>query len=365
MTSAKVRLIVWGIAAVFLTLLFVGALAKDTFDLQPTKAFDMLAASEDYEQSSETWLYEDISSIHAIRADWASGEVDIAFYEGEELTCSETSSRILQEDQKMYCTIKGGELIIQYAKGKPSRHWLSFMPDKHLVVRVPASMQIAKLKVDSASANIKITGEGAAVDELSLESMSGDIRAERLHVRGLDIEAVSGKISFAGAAKEVDVETVSGEIAFDFDTLPLQLDAETVSGDIRVLMPEGEGFDAELESVSGKLHCDFEQGQSGTKHVYHGNGKARLEFESISGSVTLQQRIALSTDRSSWGRPERPERPERPSSSAKQTEIKEEETPEIMAETEEAEEADAASSVETVVSPSENPSRKTTIVRSF
>ena len=60
-----------------------------------------------------------------------------------------------------------------------------------------------------------------------------------------------------------------------------------VSGNITLTIPEGNGFTAELDTVSGKFNCDLPVVMRGDKRI-HGDGSAEFEFDTTSADVTVK-----------------------------------------------------------------------------
>ena len=64
-------------------------------------------------------------------------------------------------------------------------------------------------------------------------------------------------------------------------------ECDSVSGNITLTIPEGNGFTAELDTVSGKFNCDLPVIMRGDKRI-HGDGSAEFEFDTTSADVTVK-----------------------------------------------------------------------------
>jgi DUF4097 and DUF4098 domain-containing protein YvlB len=128
------------------------------------------------------------------------------------------------------------------------------------------------LKVESISAAIDVAGVSGRRSEV--ESVSGDITLSGAPT-SLMVESVSGRIEVtSGGIREVDMESVSGRLSL---TGPVgeRINAESVSGAIR-LQPEGALKSVQLSVVSGAIDLRTELAPNG-----------RLNAESLSGELSV------------------------------------------------------------------------------
>jgi len=201
--------------------------------------------------------------------------------------------------------------------------------DTDLTVKVPAGCRLeaetvsATLTVDgltgtldleSVSGEITVTGEPGEVEAQSvsgdidltvksatmrLASVSGSIKARgaRGEVR---VETVSGTATVEAAAVDrVELETVSGTVRFAGDlSANGRLDAESVSGTVEVALPAGASGSFRLKSFSGDIDNQFgpparrtsEYAPGVEAEFTAGSGGARVEIETMSGSIVLRKR---------------------------------------------------------------------------
>lgn len=251
------------------------------------------------------------ADVDSIDIEWIAGSVQVLVGTGDEITFYETSRRTLTDAQKMRYTItSGGELKIQYCENAENVwNWFDKdrynIPSKALVMTVPASLlgSLNELQIDSVSASIDVDGvygdkvkldsvSGAidcakvTCDELKLSSTSGRLVCERCTVQELSLNNVSGNIRAGGAFKSVSADTVSGEVRIVSTIVPNEIEGDSVSGNMTILLPEDAGFTAKLDSVSGELTCEF-PGTLSDKKIVCGDGSASYRFDSVSGSIRI------------------------------------------------------------------------------
>jgi hypothetical protein len=157
-----------------------------------------------------------------------------------------------------------------------------------LLLQVPLR---ASLDIQSVSADIDV--DGVAPDDLSVDTVSGDIvvaaaprHADITSVSGgmratlnssdVKVETVSGAADLRGRLNgQVHGETVSGRLSIDSAGEPLRrLSANTVSGAVDVRTALADGGDIKAETVSGDIHLTLPRSLS-----------ARVTGQSFSGSL--------------------------------------------------------------------------------
>ncbi|MEN6596104.1 MAG: DUF4097 family beta strand repeat-containing protein [Clostridiaceae bacterium] len=253
------------------------------------------------------------ADINEIKIDWVAGSVEIRVGEGDEITFYETANRELTDAQKMRYTLsESGQLKIKYCADMENVFdWFNSasynMPSKALVITVPASMlgSLDRLDIEVVSAEVTVDGVygtktaissvsggiqalNLTCKELDLDSTSGKVACENCTADKMDASSVSGSIVLDGVFQEVKTENVSGSTHIACATQPDDIDADSVSGSITILLPENAGFIAQLDTVSGGLSCEF-SGTMSDKMVVVGDGSAKYSFETVSGSIHIEQ----------------------------------------------------------------------------
>ena len=157
-----------------------------------------------------------------------------------------------------------------------------------LILQVPLR---ASLDIQSVSADVDV--DGVAPDDLSVDTVSGDIVAAAapqhaditsvsgglrvtLNSADVKVETVSGSVELRGRLNgQVHGETVSGRLSIDSSESLRRLSANTVSGEVDVRTALADGGDIKAETVSGDIHLALPRSLS-----------ARVSAESFSGSLS-------------------------------------------------------------------------------
>ncbi len=203
--------------------------------------------------------------------------------------------------------------------------------ETHLRVQVPKD---SELDVSGVSANVTSSG---VLGAQRLRSVSGDVVAEtgpndievksvsgNVKVRGhgqparLRLNTVSGDIELKHAAGEHETSTVSGQVTAELDPARAfharstsgditfegrlargaDVDAQSVNGDLKVHAASEDGFQYELQTLSGDISNCFDakaerSGEYGPGHKLEGTrggGSAPVRLKTMSGDLDLCDR---------------------------------------------------------------------------
>ncbi len=126
-----------------------------------------------------------------------------------------------------------------------------------------------------------VYAEALPFDEFKMSTVSGDLRLKSSMGKNLKIESVSGDshIEIAGLQK-AEVSTVSGDSVIQSDDTNPAVKFESVSGNLKLRIPEDSQVDVSFNSMTGDLINDFSNSPGATK---------KLKFSSLSGSATINK----------------------------------------------------------------------------
>jgi DUF4097 and DUF4098 domain-containing protein YvlB len=161
--------------------------------------------------------------------------------------------------------------------------------------KIRAEFAQADVEAKTVSGDVDLKGAGKPA-ELHLSSISGSLRIE--HGAG-DVEAttVSGDLNMEiDPARSVRTRTTSGRTAIQ-GTLgkSADLDAQSVSGDIRLHAAAEGGFEYEVSTFSGSIHDCFNQQAERTSQYgpgerlngTRGKGSGHVRLKTMSGQIEL------------------------------------------------------------------------------
>lgn len=153
----------------------------------------------------------------------------------------------------------------------------------------------------SMSGDVEI-GDLRAETGVELSSTSGNVTIRQSRMPRLELNSISGNVVVDNV--QVDrarAQTVSGNVHF---TAPLarggRYNLSSLSGNVRVAVLGGGGFEVDANSTSGSVHSDFalnertagtpvpsRGGRTRRLRGTYGDGSALLDITTFSGSVTI------------------------------------------------------------------------------
>jgi hypothetical protein len=111
--------------------------------------------------------------------------------------------------------------------------------------------------VKSVSGNSELADAGG--DDVSANTVSGDVVVRKLRSRGVELQSVSGNLRFTDAdAERVNLRSISGDIEYEGRLERSgRYDMQSHSGDIRIVPVGNPGFDIEASTFSGDVRSDY------------------------------------------------------------------------------------------------------------
>jgi DUF4097 and DUF4098 domain-containing protein YvlB len=155
----------------------------------------------------------------------------------------------------------------------------------------------------SVSGNVDLTDAGADAD-LNASSVSGNVRAQGLKARALDLGTISGDVVLHDVTCDrLGVKSVSGNVEYA-GTLARsgRYDVNAHSGNVRLTLSGGTGFELIANTFSGSIRSDLPLtigGNSnsnsnnrrgmGTRSIRgtYGDGSAALTIRTFSGDIVI------------------------------------------------------------------------------
>jgi hypothetical protein len=248
-------------------------------------SYDKYDDAERYTIGSANVLAE---SIETVEIDWINGSIEIEQTAARSVNIIEEGS-FEKEAERMRYYLDEGVLKVKYCES--GFHGEIHPQNKNLRVEIPAGLA---LEIDSKGAEITI---GVLdVTNLSIETETGNVMAERISSHKTELETKSGKVSIGELiSKDFSVDCISGGASvarLSVDTL----EAETVSGDlsfgiqkavnadilskrgvVTVTLGEGLGASIRMGIPSGKFKTEKEYVKSGRRYDVFGADGSSLE----------------------------------------------------------------------------------------
>jgi len=151
------------------------------------------------------------------------------------------------------------------------------------------------IKGQSISGNVElVSAQDDAVVELS--STSGNVTAQGLRLRRIDLGSISGRIAGRDLqSDQASLHTISGNVEYTGAlTTGGHYDFRTHSGDVRLTLGSGTGFELEASTFSGEVRSGLQLRMHGdpgrrnrTIRGTYGDGRARVAARSFSGDIVI------------------------------------------------------------------------------
>ncbi|MDR1619342.1 MAG: DUF4097 domain-containing protein [Clostridiales bacterium] len=311
-TAAIIRIVLFSIIALVLLALLVAGIGGNILFRRywPDISFGGVNFSVDGFQYPNAAAYQsgvgsvDADEINDIDVNWMDGDITVVTADTDMITFSETSDRALSDKMKMRHYIENGKLYIRFCEAG-LRNW-PFGFNKHLTLTVPKGSAYDVMQIESVSGAVAVDGVQAEnfdlttvsgrtaltnmrCEQMNINTVSGGFEARDITADTLDFEGVSGGVEIADCRlRDVKVSVVSGTVLIQPGEVFEDMDVESVSGIIRVRLPENDGFTARYSELNMNIRCDFAV-QTQNRHMVYKDGGATLNFDTVSGSVHIEK----------------------------------------------------------------------------
>jgi len=228
----------------------------------------------------------------SIEAVTTSGRVSVSDIKGDaSLQSANGDVEAIRTERRLDARLTNGSLKIVEPKGDVS----ASSTNGSILIEAPSGRVVAV----SINGDVKVFGGAGRVE---VRSISSDVVVEgaRGSVRASTVSGTIRLNNIDGA--DVDVNTVSGDVIFRGS---LQRNGSYIfgshSGDVTLTLPANSSFTISLSTFSGDIDTAFPltitpgpQGNMGRRlgrriEATHGDGGARIEVKSFSGTITLRK----------------------------------------------------------------------------
>lgn len=267
--------------ALLLALVMALALAACTQTPPPSRTDGEDSVEPDEGYSAGNVDIVQLNGFRSINIDWTSGFVTVELYDGEGIEIKETLADDGAVSVPMEWRVNEDDSTLDI-RSQPQL--LSVSEKKHLMLKLPRSMVLHELDIDTVSAavSVDLTDEDTlTLDELDVTSVSGAVSVNAANAASISLSTTSGAISGSVRTQELETDSVSGNVDLTLDILPTELDIETSSGPVTLAIPTGKTtsvLSVELRTTSGQFSSDVP--------VTH-TKDAPWEFQTVSGDVTI------------------------------------------------------------------------------
>jgi DUF4097 and DUF4098 domain-containing protein YvlB len=182
-----------------------------------------------------------------------------------------------------------GTTLTLKVEGKNEGHVFNLFtpasPMATLEVKIPKG--IPRLKIDFIAANIK--GEGFKFETLDVSNTSGDIKFTKTTSLETKLHSVSGWVGLEGSFPKLEGDLISGDFRVYLSDLKPEVKLHTVSGGIKVQIPEKANATVEASFVSGRFTIRNQGPKKfgGRGQITFGKGEGSIHVDTVSGDVSI------------------------------------------------------------------------------
>ena len=287
--NAIARIILWAVTLVVL----IGLLCAAMLWFQPLGRYEVPNHSASEVTPTPEKLTDSAGSrtasefprdIQEIEIDWLSGNIRLLPANVDRIQVSETP--VADAKYAIVCKQEGQTLKVEYCQHTALRN-LNGALSKDLTIVVPNDWEGRALKVDAASAKLFV--QDLTIREVEIDNASGAIQFNNCTVEELDIDTASGDIRFTGSLNKLDCDSASASVYAELDNVPTEIDMDTASGAVELILPRDAGFSLKSDSLSGSFDSDFPFTVKNGRYV-SGDGACKIDMSSMSGGVTIRSK---------------------------------------------------------------------------
>lgn len=156
------------------------------------------------------------------------------------------------------------------------------------------SAYTGSIKVSTQSGGIAINGY--KLESFACDTLSGDVEAEAISAEKFTVQTLSGSIRLNSVVSRLDLKSVSGKIDIECKELLNDINANSSSGNIKLMLPEKAGFSVNANSTSGIIKNSFNIEQKnelvnsslvGTV----GKGGKHISISTVSGDINILKNV--------------------------------------------------------------------------
>ena len=280
--NAIIRIIAWTISLVILVGVLIAGMNWFRPFTSPLGESEMIPVESSGKLGSATVISDDIQEIEI---DWVSGNIRLVPANVTSIEVSE--STVDDAKYAMICKQEGGTLKIEYCKNTTLTDLKNLKFSKDLTILVPMNWSGRALQVDAASAKLSV--QDLTIQEVEVDAASGECQFKNCTVDTLDIDTASGDISFNGSLNRLDCDSASAGVQAVLDNVPYEIDMDTASGSVELVLPKDAGFAVKMDTMSGKFDSDFPYSTKNGVYL-SGDGACRINISSMSGGVTIRSK---------------------------------------------------------------------------
>ena len=193
------------------------------------------------DQLKEIYIHSVSSNISVFSTD--EEDIKINFY-GKSALKSEKAL------PKLITNLEGSKLKIEIKYPKV----LFYNANVVLDVYIPQDYT-GNIDIDAVSADVDISN--LDINDFKCKTVSGDLRIEFLGSDSLTLNTTSGDLNIVDFSGNLEADSVSGDINVEYRIFDNNIDIKTISGKVKIDLPQNAEFYLKTNTVSGEVVARF------------------------------------------------------------------------------------------------------------
>lgn len=298
----KNRKLILSLLWIFAVLIIAGTIVKNNFGSDSFLSFedDSTLQSLEEDEISNTYSFnankiEDIQialvaeklSIQPVNSNEITVELYGTWSKKLEPEVSYTNNTlIIKQKQKNGVNLHKRSVVVKLPTEKITQNIITKIENVSGSVQL-SDFEMSKLNISNVSGSIKLSN--IVCKSSNLECVSGSVKIENCSIEDLEIATVSGSIKSEGYFDELNADAVSGSIkVLNQKDFTKDSSFSTISGAITIDLPSDTNAKIDCSSTSGSVLCEHTNTKSKSVDQKLGSGFYELEANSMSGSIKIQ-----------------------------------------------------------------------------
>ena len=298
----KNRKLILSLLWIFAVLIIAGTIVKNTFGRDSFLSFedDSTLQSLEEDEIYNTYSFyankiEDIQialvaeklSIQPVNSNEITVELYGTWSKKLEPEVSYTNNTlVIKQKQKNGVNLHKRSVVVKLPAEKIAQNTITKIENVSGSVQL-SDFEMSKINISNVSGSIKLSN--IVCKSSNLECVSGSVKIENCSIEDLEIATVSGSIKSEGYFDELDADAVSGSIkVLNQKDFTKDSSLSTISGAITIDLPSDTNAKIDCSSTSGSVLCEHTNTKSKSVDQKLGSGTYELEANSMSGSIKIQ-----------------------------------------------------------------------------
>ena len=190
---------------------------------------------------------------------------------------------------KLITNLEGSKLKIEIEYPKVLFYWAA--ADVLLDIYIPRDYR-DNVIIDAVSADVDISN--LDINNFQCKTVSGDLKIKSLGSDNLTLKTTSGEVNIMDFTGNLKADLVSGDIDVGYRVFDNNIDVKTISGKVKIDLPQNAEFYLKTNTVSGEVVAKFpitiiSFNKMNQLEGTVGTGDNRIIIDTVSGDIYINK----------------------------------------------------------------------------